>query len=483
MVLKPLEMALDRALGVGASYADARSLQQADEGLTVRNGQVEQARSGMSYGLGVRVLVDGQWGFAAGSEVSEAEAARLADLAVEIARGSGAVRKREVRLAPAPPTVDTWESPCRIDPWSVPTARKVDLLREACKAAQSGGSDVRVTMAYMRAIREVKTFASTEGARIAQTSTITSAGVRAVAVGAGEMQVRSYPGTFDGNVRQAGYEFVEEMDLAANARRVGAEAQALLSAQQCPSGTMTLILGTNQLALQIHESCGHPTELDRVYGTEASFAGTSFLTTEKLDNYRYGSNLVNLYADSRIPGGLGTFAYDDEGTPACHSYLVKDGMFVGYLMSRETAHDLGTVSNGAMRASGWDRMPIIRMTNICLEPGGDTLESLIAGTDDGVFMDGIKSWSIDDRRLNFQFGSEIGYRIRNGQLAEMVKNPTYTGITPEFWGSCDGIAGSEEWVLWGVPNCGKGEPLQIMRVGHGTSPARFRNVKVGVGRW
>ena len=483
MVLKPLEMALDRALGAGASYADARLLQQADEGLTVRNGQVEQARSGTSYGLGVRVLVDGQWGFAAGNVVSEAEAARLAGLAVEIARASGAVRKREVRLAPTPPTVDTWESPCRIDPWSVPTARKVDLLREACKAAQSGGSDVRVAMSYMRAIREVKTFASTQGARIVQTSTITSAGVRAVAVGAGEMQVRSYPGTFDGNVRQAGYEFVEEMDLAANAERVGGEAQALLSARQCPSGTMTLILGTNQLALQIHESCGHPTELDRVYGTEASFAGTSFLTTEKLGRYRYGSDLVNLYADSNTPGGLGTFGYDDEGTPACHSYLVKDGMFVGYLMSRETAHDLSTVSNGAMRASGWDRMPIIRMTNICLEPGNETLESLIAGTDDGVFMDGIKSWSIDDRRLNFQFGSEIGYRIRNGELAEMVKNPTYTGITPQFWGSCDGIAGPEEWVLWGVPNCGKGQPLQIMRVGHGTSPARFRNVKVGVGRW
>ena len=483
MVLRILEMALDRARAAGASYADARSLRQADEGLTVRNGQVEQARSGMSYGLGVRVLVDGQWGYAAGSVVSEAEAARLAGLAVEIARASSAVRKREVRLAPVPPAVDTWESPCRIDPWSVPTSRKVDLLREACGAAQSGGSDVRVAMAYMRAIREVKNFASTEGARITQTSTITSAGVRAVAVGAGEMQVRSYPGTFDGNVRQAGYESVEEMDLAGNARRVGAEAQALLSAEQCPSGTTTLILGTNQLALQIHESCGHPTELDRVYGTEASFAGTSFLTVEKLGNYRYGSNLVNLYADSRIPGGLGTFAYDDEGTPACHSYLVKNGMFVGYLMSRESAHDLGTVSNGAMRASGWDRMPIIRMTNICLEPGNDTLESLIAGTDDGVFMDGIKSWSIDDRRLNFQFGSEIGYRIRGGQLAEMVKNPTYTGITPEFWGSCDGIAGPDEWTLWGVPNCGKGEPLQIMRVGHGTSPARFRNVKVGVGRW
>lgn len=482
-MLKPLEMALDRARAAGASYADARSLQTAEEGLTMRNGRVEQARSGASFGLGVRALVDGQWGFAASSVVSEAEAARLARLAVDIARASGAARKREVRLAPLVPVVGTWESPCRVDPWSVPMAHKVQLLQEACGEAQAGGNDVRAAMAYMQAIRERSDFASTEGARIAQTSTITSAGVRAVAVGAGEMQTRSYPGTFDGNVRQAGYEFIEEMNLAANARRVGEEAQALLSAEQCPSGTMTLILGANQLALQIHESCGHPTELDRVYGTEASFAGTSFLTTEKLGNYRYGSDLVTIYADSRIPGGVGTFGYDDEGTPACRTDLVKDGMFVGYLMSRETAHDLGRASNGAMRASGWDRMPIIRMTNICLAPGDETIESLIAGTDDGVFMDGIKSWSIDDRRLNFQFGSEIGYRIRNGQRAEMIKNPTYTGITPEFWGRCDGIAGPDEWVLWGVPNCGKGEPLQIMRVGHGTSPARFRNVKVGVGRW
>ncbi len=481
--MKPLETAVDRARAEGASYADARTSHQVEEGLTIRNGQVEQATSGVSSGLGVRVLVNGQWGFAASSVVSETEAARLAGLAVDIAKASSAARKREVRLAPLAPVVGSWESPCEIDPWSVPTARKVELLREVCGEAQAAGGDVRVAMAYMGAIRERKEFASTEGARIAQTSTITSAGVRAVAVGAGEMQTRSYPGTFEGNMRQAGYEFIEEMNLAANARRVGEEAQALLSAEQCPSGVMTLILGPNQLALQIHESCGHPTELDRVYGTEASFAGTSFLTAEKLGNYRYGSDLVTLYADSRIPGGLGTFGYDDEGVPAHRTDLVKDGMFVGYLMSRETAHDLGRASNGAMRASGWDRMPIIRMTNICLAPGHETLDSLIAGTDNGVFMDGIKSWSIDDRRLNFQFGSEIGYRIRNGQLAEMIKNPTYTGITPEFWGQCDGIAGPDEWVLWGVPNCGKGEPLQIMRVGHGTSPARFRNVKVGVGRW
>lgn len=481
--MRLLELALERAEAAGASYADARAIRETTESLSVKNGVVDQATTDESYGLGVRALVHGCWGFAATSIVTEPGVAHAAQQAVAIARASAAAHKKAVRLAPVDAVTDSWESVCRIDPWSVPRAQKVDLLREACARAKAGGQDIRVAEAYMRAIRESKLFASTEGARIRQCTTITSGGVRAVAVGGQEMQIRSYPGTFEGNMRQAGYEWIEEMNIPENARRIGEEAQALLAAEQCPSATTTLILGTNQLALQIHESCGHPTELDRVYGTEASFAGTSFLTPEKLGHFRYGSPVVNLYADSITPGGLGTFGYDDEGVPAGRTDLVRNGMFVGYLMSRETAPEFGLASNGTMRASGWDRMPIIRMTNICLEPGNDTLQSLVAGVDDGVYMDGIRSWSIDDRRLNFQFGCEIGWRIRNGKLAEMIKNPTYTGITPEFWGGCDGVAGADEWVLWGVPNCGKGEPMQIMRVGHGCSPARFRNVKVGVGKW
>jgi TldD protein len=481
--LRILEIALDSARAAGAGYADVRILRQEEEGLSVRNGLVEQAASSLSHGIGVRALVNGAWGFAASSVMSEGEAARVAEEAAAIAKASATVKKRDVVLAPLDPVVAEWESPCAIDPWSVPRARKVDLLREACSRARSGGSDVRYAAAYMRARRDDKSYASSEGARIRQRTTVTSAGVRAIALGNGEMQVRSYPGTFEGNVRQAGYEWIEEIDIAGAAAETGKQAQALLSAEQCPEMETTLILGTNQLALQIHESCGHPTELDRVYGSEASYAGTSFLVPDKLGDFRYGSDLVNLYADSTIPGGLGTFAYDDEGVRSGRTDLVREGIFEAYLMSRETAARLGRVSNGCMRASGWDRMPIIRMTNICLEPGDETLESLIRGTDDGIFMDGIKSWSIDDRRLNFQFGTEIGWRIRNGQLAEMVKNPTYTGITPEFWNSYDGIAGPDEWVLWGVPNCGKGEPSQVMLVGHGTAPARFRNVKVGVGRW
>jgi TldD protein len=273
------------------------------------------------------------------------------------------------------------------------------------------------------------------------------------------------------------------MKLAEHAERVGSEAVALHSARQCPSGEMTLILDGSQLALQIHESCGHPTELDRALGSEINFAGTSFLMPDMLGSYRYGSDIVNLVADATQKthaGGLGTFGYDDEGVPAKSAHLVRDGIFVEYLSSRETAQKIGGGSTGAMRASSWNRIPLVRMTNVSLLPGASSLEEMIAGTDNGIFMSTNRSWSIDDKRLNFQFGTETGRLIKNGKLGEIVKNPTYSGVTPRFWGACDAIAGPAEWTIWGTPNCGKGQPQQVMHTGHGASPARFQNVSVGV---
>ena len=238
------------------------------------------------------------------------------------------------------------------------------------------------------------------------------------------------------------------------------------------------------MALQVHESCGHPTELDRVLGMEASFAGTSFLTTDNLGELQYGSPLVNIDADATAPGGLGTFGWDDEGVPAQNVPIVSAGRFVGYLTSRETAPIIGRQSMGSSRAGSWRHIPIIRMTNVNLRPGdAGTLEDLIADTDDGILIATNRSWSIDDRRLNVQVGTQIGWLIKDGRRAGMVRNPTYTGITPRFWGSCDAVCGPSEWTLWGVPNCGKGEPMQTAHVGHGAAPARFRNVQVGVGRW
>jgi TldD protein len=247
---------------------------------------------------------------------------------------------------------------------------------------------------------------------------------------------------------------------------------------------MNLVLDSSQLGLQIHESIGHPIELDRVLGYEANFAGTSFLTLEKLRTLRYGSDLVNVVADAteQHGPGLGTFAYDDEGVQAQCTPIISKGLFTGYISSRETAHTIGeTRSNGTMRAEGWNRIPLVRMTNISILPGEKplTFDQLIADTDDGIFMQTNRSWSIDDKRYNFQFGCEIGWEIKGGKLGRMFKNPSYSGITTEFWNSMDAICSRDQWTLWGTPNCGKGQPMQTMGTGHGASPARFRNVKIG----
>jgi len=310
----------------------------------------------------------------------------------------------------------------------------------------------------------------------------TGCGIGATAVGHGEVQNRSYPNSFRHQTTR-GFEFVTGLDLPGNARRVGEEAVSLLTAKQCPQDiTTTLILDSSQLALQIHESCGHPIELDRVYGTELDFAGGSFLRPDELGQLRYGSELVNIYADATVPGALGTFGYDDEGVPARRAPIVRDGLLVGYLTDRQYAQRLGVSDMGAARADGWNRAPLVRMTNISVEPGAWTFDDLIADTDDGIYMETNRSWSIDDQRLNFQFGTEVAYEIKGGQRGALLKNATYTGVTPRFWGSMDAICDRGHYVMWGLPNCGKGRPGQVMHTGHGAAPARFRNVRVGVVR-
>jgi TldD protein len=367
-----------------------------------------------------------------------------------------------------------------VDPFRIPPEEKLHLLVQASEAMRR---NPRVTVAEggLIAVRRKKTFVNSEGAATNQTLVETGGFIRATAVAGAEIQTRSYPNSsrYQG---AAGWEYIADADLVGNAERVADEAVALLTADTCPEKTTTLILGGSQLALQIHESCGHPTELDRVFGTEAAFAGRSFLTVEKRNAFRYGSDIVNLTADSVRPTGLGTFGWDDEGVPASSTPLVRAGEFAGYLMSRETAAALGLSSNGCMRAEAWNRIPLIRMTNVSLEPGRWELEDMISDTDDGVWMETNRSWSIDDMRFNFQFGTEIGYEIKGGKLGRLLKNCSYGGMTPEFWNSCDAIANARHWKIWGTPNCGKGEPMQMMSTGHGASPARFRQVKIGVVR-
>lgn len=475
-----VRLAVGRARAAGASYADARALVRRHQAIHTKNGAPEGLSGSTEQGIGIRVIAEGAWGFAstASPRVEDTEAA--ADLAVRIARASARLSSQKVELALLAPVTAEWASEYKANPFAVSLEKKLALLLEADRVMREAPG-LRVATGEMNLVREEKWFASSEGADIVQTRLQSGAGIQAMAEGDGEVQRRSYPGSFGGDNANLGWEFIEAMDLPGNARRIADEALALIKADQCPSKVTALILDGSQLALQVHESCGHPTELDRVFGMERSFAGTSFLTTDKLGVFRYGSELVNLYADATIPGGLGTFGYDDEGVPAGRVDLVKDGIFKGYLSSRETAVRLGLESGGAMRASGWNRVPIIRMTNVSLAPGRSTLEKMISETDDGIYAVTNKSWSIDDQRLNFQFATEIGWEIKNGQLGRMLRNITYQGQTPEFWGSCDAIAGPEEWHVWGLLNCGKGEPMQVMWVGHGVAPARFRGVRVGVG--
>lgn len=478
-----IDRALDAAQRGGASYADIRLVERETESLTVKNGLLESAASDRSEGFGVRTLVDGAWGFAASARLEPAEIERVTREALAIARASGLVRGEPIVLDDTPPQVGRYVTPHGEDPFGVSLDEKLRILFEA-DAVMGSVNGVAVRQGSIESGRERKTFASSQGARIQQEIVEAGAGIEATAVNESESQSRSYPNSAGGQMVTGGFEAVREMRLVEHAQRIAEEAVALLDAPQCPSGEMTLIIDASQVGLQVHESCGHPIELDRVLGYEASFAGTSFLTLDKLGELQYGSKQVNIDADATAPGGLGTFGYDDEGVPAQAVPIVSAGQFVGYLTDRQTAPIIGRNSMGSARAWSWQQIPLIRMTNINLRPGeAGTLDDLIADTKDGLFVSTNKSWSIDDRRLNFQFGTQIGWLIRNGRLTQMVRNPTYTGITPRFWGSCDAICGPSEYVLWGVPNCGKGEPIQTGHVGHGAAPARFRGVQVGVGRW
>jgi TldD protein len=479
--LKELMMrALDLVRSRGAQYADVRVVNNRTESISVKDGIVEELSSSETEGVGVRVLVNGAWGFASSRQLNRDEIDHITAQAIDIAHASDIVSGEKVDLGPKVISLGRYETPVKIDPFSVPLEDKLAVLLKA-DAEMGTVEGVRTRWAGTTLIKEYKQFANTEGAFTEQTIVETGGGIQATAVGGNEIQVRSYPNAFAQQQVTGGWEALLSWDLPGNGRRIASEAVALLTADPCPSNiTTSLILGGSQLALQIHESCGHPTELDRVYGSEAAYAGTSFLTTEKLDNFQYGSPVVNLTADSLRPLGLGTFGWDDEGVPAQSSPLVREGLFVGYLMSRETATKLGKFSNGCMRASGWNRIPIIRMVNVSLEPGDWKLDDLIADTEDGIYMDSNRSWSIDDKRYNFQFGTEIGYEIKHGKMGRMLRNCSYMGITPEFWNSCDAICNADHWVMWGTPNCGKGQPGQVAHTGHGAAPARFRNVSIGV---
>ena len=468
--------AVQAALDAGARYADARVMHRRYESMTARNGDVEELMP------------------ARGRRDRRARARRVR---VGVLRRARPVRRRGPRRrrpghgdrhgqrhglaraprssSPARSASGSWASECEIDPLGVSLADKGDLLVRATTTMREHGADLAEGL--YQVWDTAKWFVSSEGHRIDQHVRECGAGIMATAIGDGETQRRSYPAA-RGQYGTRGWELVEELDLEAHAARVADESRALLSAPPCPSGETTLILGAEQLALQIHESVGHAIELDRILGWEAAYAGTSWLDLAQLGSLQYGSELMNITIDPTIPGALGSFGFDDEGTPAAARDAVREGRWVGVLAGRDSAAVAGLDYAGSVRADGWARLPMVRMTNVGLEPGPHTLDEIIAATDDGIFMETNRSWSIDDKRLNFQFGCEVGYEVRNGELGRLLRNPTYTGIGPQFWRSMDML--SSETVAWGTPNCGKGQPGQTGHTGHPAAPARFRNVRVGV---
>lgn len=470
---------LDVARMKNVDYADIRIVRRQNEEIGVKNGKVEALIHDSDFGFGIRVLFRGAWGFASSSKVTKTEMETVFRKALKIAKASSKAKGKDLIFSSMIPVVDRYQTPISVNPFHVSTETKLALLLKADEIIRRN-KKVRISESFMGSYRTEKTFASTQGSYIEQEIVECGAGISATAIEGGEVQVRSYPNSFRGNFATKGFEWIEWLTLPDQAQRVAEEAEQLLSAKPCPSKGTTLILDSSQLALQIHESIGHPIELDRVLGTEASYAGTSFLNPGMVGQFKYGSEVVSVVADATFPGGLGTFGYDDEGVKAQRVPIISQGILVNLLTSRETAHHLGKESNGTMRADGWNRIPLIRMTNINLEPGEWTLEQMINDTEEGLFLTTNRSWSIDDKRINFQFGTETGWEIKGGKLGEMVKNPTYTGITPQFWNSCDAIANRDHWQMWGTPNCGKGEPGQVAHVGHGAAPARFRNVQVGV---
>ena len=465
----------------GVSYADVRVVLREHECVHV-DGAVVSPLYAETEGVAVRVLVEGQWGFAATSFTDRGEAAL--EQAVAQARSAAALGGPRAVLAPQEPLRARFETPVERDPLAVPLDEKVTLLAAASEAM---GPGLRAAEASYDCFRETKCFASSEGTLVEQTLTETGAGIMATVSNEEDLQRRSYPQSVPrsikgqrGDFATAGWEHVESLRLVEEAPRVGDEARALLSAPPCPAERATVIVSGTQMALFVHECFGHAAELDRALGSEASLAGGSYMRPELRGRLRVASPLVTITADGTLPRGMGSYGYDDEGVPSQRTVVVGEGTFRDFLTSRESAGTIGERSSGAARADGWARIPLVRMSNVSIEPGETPFEEIVASTKEGYLFDMNRSVSIDDTRRNFRFGSEVGWEIRDGKLGRMLKNCTFSGQTLEVWPTCDAVADRASFRVYGLPSCNKGEPLQVAHIGHGTVPARFRNVQVGL---
>jgi TldD protein len=492
-MVQALELTSDRELAIGAidlirqagcEYGDIRVCHYRHQSLTARDRSLSGLADNASAGFGVRVLLDGAWGFAASPRKTPAEMIRVVNLAVETAKGSRLTQQEPVKLAPVAAYRDSYTTPLKIDPFDLPISQKAELLLSINDRILSySDRGIKKAYSFLRFTKEAKTFASTEGSIIEQTIYRSYPGMSCTAIVNGDAQERNY----ERPPLNIGYEHIDKEDLLHNVDRIALEAIEKVNAPELTGDTnTTLILKPTNLFLTIHESVGHPTELDRVYGYEANFAGTSFATTDKLHQLQYAAPWVNFVADRTQPNGRGTMAYDDEGVPAQQWYVVKDGILNDYLTDRETAYRLGrNNSNGSSYADSWSSVPMVRIPNLGLEPGKPkdshtaSLTEMIADTEEGILIDGIGSYSIDQQRRNFQFGGDAFWKIEQGKIVGMLKNVTYHSMTTDFWNSVDALGGEEEAMQCGTNMCGKGEPMQLAQMTHRCVPVRVRNIHVG----
>ena len=474
-----LELALEKALSMGADYADIRIQRTQTEMVFLRNLSLKNTAVNELHGYGIRIFKNGAWGFAHSNQFHQQDVIKTVERAYYLAEQSGRVKNGNgLQLATERGYIDSFETGCYIDPFSVPLAEKVELMLEVNKTLLRY-EGIKQAMFVLECVRDEKQYGSTLGSRLNLSNIYIDPSFRATAVTAQDSQSRSFR---DGGVA-AGWEYIEEMNILEKAEKIAEEAIMKVKADSLGADERrTLILDPIHMALTIHESVGHPTELDRVLGWEADFAGTSFATPEKLGVYKYGSDIVNFVADNTLENGLATLGYDDDGVPAQKWYIVKDGTLKEYGTTRDTAPILGLkMSRGCNRATHYFDFPINRIPNLYLEPGKGELSpnDLIADTEEGIYIEGQGSFSIDQKRCNFQFGGDMCWEIKNGKKVRPLKKVIYRSNNPEFWNSVDAICDSRFFRTFGVTNCGKGQPQQRGRMTHGGSTARFRNILVG----
>ncbi len=470
------ELALDTAKSKGASYADIRICRYRNQYIFGRDKRIETTADTEDVGFGIRVIANGAWGFASSYRLEKDEVQRIAALAVEVAKASSRLLRQPVELAPESAYQDHWQSPIQKNPFKIPMEKKIDLILKINEEMLKVNG-IKVATAFLNFNEMWKYFASTDGSFIEQDLIFTYPNFTAVAVGADDSQTRS----IQVPPEQKGYELIESVDWVEQARKTAEEAVQKLKAKQGAAGKKDLVLMPSHLCLTIHESIGHATELDRALGWEADMAGTTFVTPDKLGKLQYGSPLMNIVGDKLIPNALATVGYDDDGVKARRFNIIKEGIFVGYQTTRELARFVNEKeSKGCAFADSWSSFPLQRMPNLWLKPGEKplTLDQLIADTKDGLLFDGMGSFSIDQQRYNFQFGGDAVWEIKNGKVGDMVKNVAYQSKTTDFWGSLDAVCSQEAWENWGVFGCGKGEPGQSARMGHGSAPSRFRQVNI-----